>query len=142
VGPSSGVRPALHQQLTQAIDVIRMEVGEQHRRDLPLRQPHARKHARRACADVNDIDTLAGDHRRARSRALRIRQRRAGAAKRHVEPVGKLIQQARGHVALHHPLHQPQGDGLPQRVAHHCQNDHETEHPESESLHSFFLPMT
>ena len=78
-------------EFAQAVDVIRMEVGEQHRRDLPLRQPHARKYARRACASVDDIDTLAGDHSRARPRALRVRQRRAGAAKRHMEPVGKLV---------------------------------------------------
>src|SRR5262249_40602157 len=69
----------------QLTDMIGVEVREQDRLQARARQAQERYFAPRSRPDVHQEEMPAGQHRGARTRALRIGQRRAGATEDYVQ---------------------------------------------------------
>jgi hypothetical protein len=82
-------RPMLQHQLAQVGDVVGVEVGQEHRLHLSRGELHQGQVARAARAGVDHEQAMARHDRRARPGAGRVRHRRAGAAKAHVQSVGQ-----------------------------------------------------
>ena len=64
--------PAQHRELAEAVDMVRVEMRQQHALDAPRLDADPRQPPRRTRAGIDEIDVLARDHDRAGSRALRI----------------------------------------------------------------------
>ena len=70
----------LHGQLAEAIDMVRVEMGEEDRFDPSRRQPHAAQVTPCPGAGVHHEEMLSRDNAHARTRALGIGKRASGAA--------------------------------------------------------------
>ena len=92
--------PALQQQFTQPVDMVRMEVGQEDGLDRALVEAHAADVAAGRVAGVEDQQMLACQHHGAGAGALLVRKRRAGAAQADMQTVGQLRSQIGRHALL------------------------------------------
>ena len=105
----AALHPALQHQFAQAVDVVGMEMGQEHGIDASGHEAHLADVARRARAGIEDQQPLAGDDQGAGARAPVVRERRARTAQPHVQAVGQCVQPVAGHVPCSDTLRHGQG---------------------------------
>ena len=90
----------LQRQIAEPVDVVGVEVGEEHRFDVCGRKAHERKCLGRALARIEHKEAMPGDHSQARTGALTVGQGRASAAEGSAQAIGQSVQRVHGHAVL------------------------------------------